>query len=800
MIELVNIELTNFRAFGHGAFAPLGMGQGMTAINGSNGSGKSSLVHGLVWALYGITPDGVPVKALRRQGSEGEVRASVTFRHDGQTIVVSRALRGRNDSTVAAITVDGLEQTSVSTKTATAWVVNRLGLDSEAFLIAFVVRQKELDNLIKARPAERRKTIERLAGIQRMSDALDLARVNAKQSQRVLEALPESDDPEVAREHHQLCIASLKDAESEIETLQEKESVAQSKLQESQNEFNQAQRTFGAKESIKHRFDLAEQETSTLRREVERLSGEASGAESLAEAIQNAEDARKAYALAEHAVRDVEAVVNKAKDDADRALMAKKENENAQESLKRYKDQESEATRELGSLPADLDSQIEELTTESKNLTQRKGAVRGEWDRLTKALTTLKKSSADQAECPTCLRALDDVPLLISSLEQSLATAQTQGEALASEINSLESRITSLVTIQGQRNKLLAKQSASRQGLTTAEDVAMKTAEKEKTLLTIAEESRAKANQAQELAQSASDSLPELMSSERTTQALLRKAESAAQAATLLPVAQEKLESSLRVFETVQDELDIATGLANTLDIEMLENRVSEASEERNLIVQQGLIAKASLTSTSAAVEQALTALNRAESAALTRKNAFSEWEQHSAVALALDEFRRDRLARLAPELSEVASDLISRMTDGKYTAIELDEDFTPILTESNGTQRPSAWLSGGEESAVALALRVAIGEVLAGQRGGLLILDEVLTAQDQFRRQATMAAIRALPRQIITINHVSEATDMVDLVAEVIDDGEGASTIVDSAPGDSLGSDISDETLDTAV
>ena len=69
MLELVNVELTNFRSFANANFSPLGMGQGMTAINGANGSGKSSLTHGIVWALYGITPDGVPVKALRKQGS-----------------------------------------------------------------------------------------------------------------------------------------------------------------------------------------------------------------------------------------------------------------------------------------------------------------------------------------------------------------------------------------------------------------------------------------------------------------------------------------------------------------------------------------------------------------------------------------------------------------------------------------------------------------------------------------------------------------------------------------------------------
>ena len=60
------------------------------------------------------------------------------------------------------------------------------------------------------------------------------------------------------------------------------------------------------------------------------------------------------------------------------------------------------------------------------------------------------------------------------------------------------------------------------------------------------------------------------------------------------------------------------------------------------------------------------------------------------------------------------------------------------------------------------------------------MILDEVLTAQDEQRRQATMAAIRELPGlQPIVINHVSEATDMVDLVLDVVPDEINGSTVV---------------------
>jgi exonuclease SbcC len=128
-----------------------------------------------------------------------------------------------------------------------------------------------------------------------------------------------------------------------------------------------------------------------------------------------------------------------------------------------------------------------------------------------------------------------------------------------------------------------------------------------------------------------------------------------------------------------------------------------------------------------------------------------------------------------------------------------LDEDFTPILTEAaTGLQRPTAWLSGGEESAVSLALRIAIGEVVSGQHAGLLVLDEVLTAQDPARRASVMSAIRALnARQVITINHVSEATDMVDLVTYVVPSPDGGSTLELSSEDSAEDIIVSEENLD---
>ena len=797
MLELVSVELENFRSFSNATFAPLGIGQGMTAINGSNGSGKSSVVYAIIWSLYGVTPDGVPVRALRKQGSEGEVKAKVTFRHEGQTIVVTRALRGRNDSTIASITVDGREETTVSTRAATSWVTERLGLDSEAFLTAFVVQQKELDSLIKARPAERRKVIERLAGIERMSAALETARSNAKNSQKMLDAIPVSEDPELVRGQYAESVEKLEKLGSALIVCEENETASESKVSKAKEVMTKAQKAKSALETAHHKLALVEQKKQTLEKNVNRLVEESRGHENL-ETVRNAADlARHNYFEADQIIKNVKAIVSQANSDQGRVEQAETDLVSAEADVARYTSQEKQFDQILENYPLDLDEKIEALSEEIKTLTQDKGALRGEYDRIQKAIETLKSSPSDQANCPTCLQKLDEVSNLIASLDSTRLEVKKKGEAMNARIAELEEESKLLVASKNKKVDIANQKANAKRALLTASLAFEKATEAVKKLKDIAAFSREEAVKAESEASEASKNLAALREAETIAQQSLRDCESAVSAFNALEEAKAELTGIVSSFGESQAEYDIASEDLLSYDFEEIENDINDAVAELRTVNENNASVRAAYPLAVNMVEMYKNNLKTIEESVEKRRVAMSDWERDSRLASTLDEFRRDRLARLAPEISEVASDLVAKMTEGKYTTLELDEDFTPILTESNGTQRPSAWLSGGEESAVALALRVAIGEILAGQRGGLLILDEVLTAQDTFRRQATMDALRALPRQIITINHVSEATDMVDLVSNVIPDGEGSSIIVDSAPSEFIGNEISDKVLE---
>lgn len=796
MIELVTIEVTNFRSFSKATFEPLGIGQGMTAINGANGMGKSSIVHALVWALYGITPDGVRVSALRRQDSEGDVEVRVTLRHDGQTIVISRAIRGKNDTTVASIEVDGVEQTNVSSKTATNWIVSRFGLDAEAFLTAFVVRQKELDSLVRARPAERRKTIERLAGIERMSKALDLARGEARLAQKSYDSLapiPSSTQLEIEKSELENSIAELvENKEKNSATLDE----AKSTLSEINNNLENARKATRRVAEIDGKLELEESR-------LEDLSEKYESAVSLAKLAVGSEELENEQVAIEAKLSDVLANLDIARQTSER-IARLQEQKTAQENAIANLNTEKKQLEEESSV-IDLETLEQELNIISENLSGllvleseligKKGAARGEWDRLKKAIDTLTSHSHgdSEAKCPTCESIILDVDILLSSLNDSLTKIETEGKQINSDLVATQNNITIVKSELESKKTQAADMSALSERIATLES---QISDLDETIEgTKAEIDKLAQNTLN--VESLANEKKTLETRQREIITALAKMENALEAKKQLPSLSENLKAKQELVAGMAKELDDAKKEALSYDVELLEEEhhvASEAYREADSLVREASTQIAVLSSQLENIETTLASITTEED---RRKLLLADVEAKTAAATTLDEFRRDRLARLTPELSEVASDFVARMTDGKYTSVLLDEDFTPILTDASGAERPVAWLSGGEESAVALALRVAIGEVLAGQRGGLLVLDEALTAQDASRRQSTMGAIRALPRQIITINHISEATDMVDLVAEVVKAEDGGSTIQEMVPENGRVGAVSDAAID---
>jgi DNA repair exonuclease SbcCD ATPase subunit len=644
---IANVTVQNFRSYGEASIdLPQ---QGLTIIQGVNGAGKSSIVSAAVlWCLYGETPDGVAVKELRRQGSNENdpTSVTVTLHVEGREIIVYRALKGKNLTTIAEVTVDGAPMTDVKSGAATAFVESTLGVDATGFKTAYLVQQKSLDSLVRQTAAVRKKTIEKLSGIERLAAAVDEARSSARSLQKIANSYETSD--------------------KSIETLQGQVRVANQILVDVLTEQSEVESTLQSLEAS-HEVAVAA----------------ARKAESVARGILTA---KAAYDVAESAV-----------------LNARNAAERGETELSEAGNELAEARAKMSTITAEWTYGGDVVVTELGDKQQRLGALRSERERLTNLIESLGRDE-DKA-CPTCGQKADTATIKRDT-EKNLASVINEGKTLKAEV----------------------------ERITVANEIAGKIRDTQQEVL--AKEARVHGIQKQ---------LQETLSRRRD-------AEEKFAAMTLVEHDESVVQTLNQTEQTTKAKLDSARKIAGECA-----RKVSAA--ERDVMIAEN-------------------SLTKEEENTARRKTALAEYELAVALTSALERFRSQRIAALAPALSESASDYLSILTDGTLVSLELTDDFEPLVTSSDGTSRPVAMLSGGEESVVALALRLAIGDEVIEGAGSLLVLDEILGALDDTRRSLVTRTLRDLGRQVVLVHHGE--TEFADASFTVVQSDDGATVEAD--------------------
>jgi DNA repair exonuclease SbcCD ATPase subunit len=139
----------------------------------------------------------------------------------------------------------------------------------------------------------------------------------------------------------------------------------------------------------------------------------------------------------------------------------------------------------------------------------------------------------------------------------------------------------------------------------------------------------------------------------------------------------------------------------------------------------------------------------------------------HDVAAAELSALKEKMIGSVIPMLTERASALVSKFTDGRYTELSLTSDYEIQYRNELGELKGFNNLSGGEKNVFALALRLAISDLRADSIG-VLILDEVLDAMDADRQESTWSTLERLTNryhQVFLITHVQEFKDRAPTV-----------------------------------
>lgn len=251
-MKLLSLELKNFRQHKNTSVV---LKDGVTGILGNNGSGKSSLIEAISFALYGSKSIRGTLDEIRtRDEVSGAVLVVLSFEIDSQIYRVERSLSDAKFFVGAKIEVKG-------SRDVTSKVERVIGMSYDEFVSTFYTEQKGLEFLSRKKGgAERERFIMRLLGYDKLEKIQEKLRDKRRELKTTLSALEFADASE----------ESLKEQIStETELLRvfmEKEAEIRGKLDLSTQEQE-------AERKILERIGSSREEYIALDKERKRLGG-----------------------------------------------------------------------------------------------------------------------------------------------------------------------------------------------------------------------------------------------------------------------------------------------------------------------------------------------------------------------------------------------------------------------------------------------------------------------------------------------------------------------------------------------
>ena len=800
-MRLLSLRLQNFRQH---ADTRITFERGLTGIIGPNGSGKSTLLEAIAWSLYGTPAARGTRDSIRfsRAAPRASVKVELEFELAGHRYRVLRGL------TNAEVYLDGNDVPIANTITGTSELLQRrLGMTRSEFFHTYFTGQKELDVMATLGAAERARFLSRVLGYDRISGAQEVARERRRaivaETNGLKQGMPDADAiwRGVADAEARLAVARTRATEAESARV-----TSAMRLHDVAPQWVDAQAQRDRMQQLMAELRVAESEAMGFARDVERLEREL---EAVAIAHRELAPLRDAIVPLPSLRTELASLEQLAAADARRQALMERVRTIAEDDAK-----QADRAARLESAPALERETLAQVTTLRGSLTEvertldaertawakdsqeaetRLDGLRRQYAELSEQRETLE-GLGEESPCPTCGRPLGaSYRGVLDLLTEQLETVRIDG-------NYYRQRVEQLVAVPAPIDAM---------------DERRRTMQSE---LSVAERRLQRIHTAMAEAAQIAEARTELTA--RLTQATAQLAElpvgyDAQRHRTLRDevVRLQELETkAARVGgmvereEATRAEKGRVTALCETartkvveLERQRSELGMDEAAYQRVREAHDRASAesrRAELEAVSAAgdAERARTALDNAEQGRRelarlqeTLDTLEAEKQLHDELDRALTDLRTDLNFQLRPELAEIASGFLDGLTDGRYAALEFDEDYRVLVME-DGLPKPV--ISGGEEDLCNLVLRLAISQMIAeraGQAFSLLILDEVFGSLDETRRANVVELLRHLHdrfEQVIVITHIEQVRDGLDRVLLVrFDEARGCSVVQASGP-----------------
>ncbi len=162
-MHLNKLFMRNFKKYRR---AEVDFQDGLTGIIGSNGSGKSTIVEAIAWALYGNRASTIKRDFIRntRAGDSDQVEVKLSLSMGKQELDDLQAMKGKSLMPEAFLLLDG-QRIAAGTKEVDLRLEEILKISYLDFMKTFYARQKDLDNLLKEGGTGKREYLLKLLGL-----------------------------------------------------------------------------------------------------------------------------------------------------------------------------------------------------------------------------------------------------------------------------------------------------------------------------------------------------------------------------------------------------------------------------------------------------------------------------------------------------------------------------------------------------------------------------------------------------------------------------------------------------------
>lgn len=832
---LKSLELKNIRSYRE---ARIEFSEGVTLFKGDIGSGKTTILLAVEFALFGL--GGQRGAGLLRLGSK-EGYVSLTFQVDGRTYTVYRSLK-RSDGSISQdrCYIERENGRMELRPTEMKDMILRIleyneplnpRAKSHIYRYAVFTPQEEMKNIINMNPEDRLKTIRRALrledyNIAKINANMVAVRIDRKADElkgRIhdLQELKDNlDDKKREIDNYKLLIGKIEDKKKKLE---EKRKLIEYNFTELEKKYRNIKDAENRKKNLIEKIRIIEEQIEEARKKNEKI-GEEYRKHVLEMDKEEKEKSREEKRLkrVEEALERIKKEIESIQEDYESILLDKNQLENLkkqehehlerlqeiQEDNEKIKKEQSKIIKKIKSLntikkPSNQSlTEIEEIIEEY----ERKKGITEEKIGEVNAKINDYSSIKEEKTCPTC-----GAPVNPSKIKKKLKEKQNQKKELEKmkkeytikikENKKLKEKIREYQNAKKELETLKEKLEDKEQNRQKNNKTIKKIQEKTKKIKRMKKSLEKRINAKSTIQDDMKQLKIEKGNLEGERDALKEKIANIKasikhhqeMATRLKPTQNMEYQENKKIIrektgqiETTQEEIKKLDKILNEKDkikqkrdqtqnkLEHIIKMIRECENER----ERSIGALKTIKKETRDLEERIKEKEKIKRS-IKRLKEYVKWIKEYFIPT-LGDIENHVMTQINQEFNNHFQRWFQKLVEDNEKTVRIDENFTPII-EQGGYEQDLEYLSGGEKTSVALAYRLALNTIIQRYstiKSDVLILDE---PTDGFSKEQLLKLREILEElecsQIIIVSHEEELENLADHTFTVEKNG-GISTI----------------------